>query len=220
MSQDVTVNRPNSMVTLKGRDIVFIDFDETLFNHEAFNVWFDERLMHEGLITKGAITTYMNEYHEIVSPILRRYRHEDHLKDATGKPWSYISGHVKAALKNEGCQFCYDDSHDFLRRALESCDDVRLLSFGVGEYQRFKMSLCRILQDLDLPIHIVDEPKSQFLIEQFSHISSAVLVDDKYPLCLPDNVSHILIDRKGSYVEVIKHDTSVRYVTSLNMIDA
>lgn len=197
------------------KTIFCIDFDETLFNHAVLNEWMDAELAKDGIIAEGGYSKGVDDYHQQLTPVLRLYDHEKHILDSTGKEWGFIAGHLKAKLKDRQCQFCYPDSHSFLRRAVENYTDVRILSFGHGEYQRFKMGLCRELRELDLPIHVVDRPKGQFLKEHFGTFEDGILFDDKYPLDLPDNFLHVLVDRKGKYREVSKEDRRVEYVASL-----
>ncbi len=199
-------------------DYIFVDFDETLFNHALLNDWVDHMLLSNGHIKQsGDYSKDVDAYHERLTPILRLYRHNDHFKDATQREWAYFAGELKARLRGQVCPFCYEDAHEFLRRAVESGADVRLLSFGDGEYQRFKIGLCAEIRKLDIPIHIVDRPKREFLAEHFGAIRG-VLVDDKYPLDLPDNITHILIDRKGIYREQSAHDPRIITVTTLKEI--
>jgi hypothetical protein len=201
---------------MKGANTIFcIDFDETLFNHATLNAWMDAELAKDGIIAEGDYAKGVDDYHHQLTPILRLYDHERHIFDSTGREWGYIAGHLKAKLTQEPCKFCYPDSHSFLRKAVKKYADVRILSFGHGEYQRFKMGLCAVLRELDLPTHIVDRPKGQFLKEHFRAPTSGILIDDKYPLDLPDNFLHVLVDRKGRYVESSKGDERVVYIGSL-----
>jgi hypothetical protein len=197
-------------------DILCIDFDETLFNNQKFDSWIDEELAKDGYMERGGYEEQVDSYHQRLTPILRLYDHEKHFRDLTGKEWAYIAGHLKTKLLTQSCLFCYPDAHYFIERSREAVEDLRILSFGHGEFQRFKMGLCRVLNLYDLPIHIVDRPKSEFILEHFSKYESGVLVDDKYPLDLPANFKHVLIDRKGKYKVDPNNEGSVVYVRNLD----
>lgn len=203
------------MTKTQKHDVVFIDFDETLFDHPAMNTWLDHELTQDGHIKKGTYKKSIDDYHEVMSPVLRMYRHEDHFYELTGTSWSYWAGYIKRKTRGKSCLFCYEDSHAFLYQATRDHKDVRILSFGNGDYQRFKMSMCRVIGELDLPIHIVTQPKTVFLQDYFSDASSGILVDDKYPLRLPANIKHVLIDRGGKYAAASSGDKNVQYYTSL-----
>jgi FMN phosphatase YigB (HAD superfamily) len=203
---------------LRKYDLIFVDFDETLFDHAAMNRWLDGVMAGEGLIEPGAYFDTIGIYHEQLTPILRRYRHADHFSDIVKKDWAYMAGYIKTKVQSQPCQFCYPDSHDFLRRCVSSGVDTRILSFGHGDYQRFKMNMCAVLSELDLPIHIVDAPKTQFLKKHFAHLKKGALVDDKYPLDLPSNITHALIDRGDIYRGRVD-DELVVYMRTLNNFD-
>jgi hypothetical protein len=78
------------------------------------------------------------------------------------------------------------------------------------------MGLCSVLTEYDLPIHIVDTPKSQFLERYFKDVRNGMLVDDKYPLDLPSNFEHVLIDRSGKYAQSYSLSPHVRYTRTLS----
>lgn len=181
-------------------DTYFIDFDETLFDHNAFIDWIDSALVGHGLIKNiGEFAGTVDEHHTKINDVLRLYRHREHYQSRTNVSWSYASGLLHAELTKQPMDFCYDDSHGFLEWLVAKKLDARILSFGDGDYQRFKIMTCKMVRDINIPIHITDQPKSDFFTHYYSRNKTAVLVDDKFPLHLPNHVEHILIDRKNQY---------------------
>lgn len=175
---------------------IFLDFDETLFNHHAYMEWASDLLEAYGA-QPGSYKASVNEFHTQIDETLRLYRHEEHIMSVSQRPWSYISGEIHRAIA-EGCHdFCYSDVHRFLKNVTEKHNDVRILTYGNGEYQRYKINLCPVISGLKIPVHVVNEPKRQFLADNFTS-ANGVLLDDKYPLQLPSNWQHIWINRKSN----------------------
>lgn len=178
---------------------IFIDFDETLFSHGSFIEWLSGYLADaHGIDAEGYISTF-DEYHDVqdTQGFLRLYRHEAHILEKTGLSWDMLSGEIEQAVKNESLDFCYAEVHRFVAELLASNDfDIRILTYGNADYQRFKISLCKHLQAL--PIHVVHEPKGKFLNKHYNHESiRGVLIDDKAPLVMPQNWQHLWVNRNG-----------------------
>ena len=176
---------------------VFVDFDETLFGHYDYLAWFDSELDKDGLLPggSGSFSRSIDDYHDVRSqrPLLRLYKHAEHLTDVTGQQWPFISGEMEKKMARRSGDFCYPDSHEFLEWLKEQDYDSRLLTYGDGEYQRFKIGLCHGTT-AHFPVHVTQNPKTQFLTEEFPN-EQGVLIDDKYPLDLPDNWHHIWLTR-------------------------
>lgn len=176
---------------------IFLDFDETLFCHEKYVLWADKTL--SGLLDKppGFFKDGFWEFHEqLADPHLRIFHHEAHAQAVTGKGWDYISGELEKAQKPRKTDFCYPEVHGFLQWLHEQPVDVRILTFGKGDYQRYKINTCPIIKKLHIPVHVVTEPKRAFLAREFADISRGVLIDDKHPLQLPEKWDEIWINRK------------------------
>lgn len=198
--------------------ILFVDFDETLFYHYIYLQWVDAFLAKRNIILQpGIYEARVEDFHEVKGENLRIYDHEGHLKSVSKRSWSYVSGEIEKEIHRASHDFCYDDAHDFLERAVQSQWDVRILTYGNGEYQRYKIKTCRILSDFHIPVHVVTEPKKDFLTREFAD-TEGVLVDDKQPLHLPKNWKHVWIDRTGTRRK-LKEEERVESVKSLDEIE-
>ncbi len=196
---------------------VFIDFDETLFNHYAYLDWAEQFLKKFGM-SPGAYRKTVDAFHTNMGEKLRLYNHEEHIFSASGKKWSYISGEFERELARNNHDFCYEDTHDFLHEIMKSPYDVRILTYGNGEYQRYKIKTCKTLGGLHIPVHVVTQPKREFLAENFSK-SPGVLIDDKYPLNLPKGWTHFWINR-ATELNKPKYDknTNAVAISSLSQV--
>lgn len=181
---------------------IFIDFDETLFNHYTYIDWADAFLAKFD-VAPGGYKGTVDSFHEHMGEKLRLYKHEDHIEAASGKAWSFISGELDRALKQGDHDFCYEDTHQFLRTVVKN-EDVRILTYGNGEYQRYKMNICPVLSELRIPVHIVSQPKREFLKTYFNN-EPGVLIDDKFPLHIEKPWSHIWINRISQKNELVLH---------------
>ncbi len=201
------------------RKKLFIDFDETLFHHYSYLKWVDGVLMRKKLIKdSGEYEKLIEEFHEPKGENLRLYDHIGHMRVTTGRSWGYVSGELEKALQDGQHDFCYDDAHEFLKKAMKSDWDVRILTYGKGDYQRYKIKTCRVLTDLRIPVHVVTEPKREFLKREFGHGKGSILIDDKHPQRLSEGWVHIWVDRKKTAVQPEKSDKRVRKVHSLDEI--
>jgi len=195
----------------------FIDFDETLFNHRAYVDWLTGFLQDAYGIDTGDFLSTFDEYHEVKDEkgLLRLYRHEQHILEQTGLTWPKISGEIEHQVQAENRHFCYPDAHKFLvEAAVGRAGKVRLLTYGDEAYQRYKISLCRVVSHL--PVHVVSTPKSVFLSEEYGGKEvSGILIDDKYPLDLPANWQHVWLNRNNKKLA----DPGAIEVSSLDLAD-
>lgn len=197
---------------------LFLDFDETLFNHYSYLDWADNFLQAYG-VRKGAFSEKVEEYHTVLAEHLRLYDHKGHMEAVLGgHSWSFISGEIEHALEKERPDFCYPEVHKFLEYILEQGYEPRILTYGNGEYQRYKIKCCRYLSELRLPIHGVDEAKPDFLEREFPD-GTGILIDDKGPLDLPENWQHIWLKR-GENLKKPKQQGRVVIISSLDQFDA
>lgn len=175
---------------------IFLDFDETLFNHQAYVGWADNVLADRFNMQPGSYkNTFQGFHQQLEDPHLRLFQHREHAKFATGRDWSVVSGELENARKPSN-DYCYDEVHDFLEWVTSQDADVRILTFGDGDYQRYKIRTCSALSRLHIPVHVVHEPKREFLAREFKGIDRGVLIDDKSPLNLPNNWHELWIYRK------------------------
>lgn len=177
---------------------IFVDFDETLFNHMAYASWLDEQLHKMKLSSKkhSSFSQSIDDYHDVFSdkPLVRFYRHAEHMHGVSGKSWELMSGEIEKLIHDQHKDFCYPDAHELLRWLAKEAYDVRVLTFGDGEFQRFKLMICPYLSQNRLPIHVVKQFKKDFLKDNFKD-TNGVLIDDRYPLDLPKGWTHIWLDR-------------------------
>ncbi len=198
---------------------IFIDFDETLFNHAAYIAWADDVLA--GLLGKeaGFYKHNIDDFHQqLDDPHLRLFKHDAHSRETTGKGWDYISGELERVRKDHAGDFCYGDAHDFLQWATAQDVDVRILTFGDAEYQHYKINTCPVIRKLGIPVHVVSEPKRDFLAREFGNAKRGVLIDDKHPLRLPKNWDEIWINRSSKLAEPKQLDAKTYQVSSLAQV--
>jgi hypothetical protein len=175
---------------------VFLDFDATLFDTWHFTEWIDDYLVQKHEIVAGAFKDSADDFHTPIDEKHRLYRHAEHVKSVTKRNWSFISAEIEKAWHDRHQDFCYPEVHKTLRELHKLPLDIRILTYGDAEFQRFKLNSCQVLHELRIPIHVVDEPKRLFLEREFAK-ERGILVDDKHPLQLPTNWLHLWLDRRG-----------------------
>ena len=185
-------------------DHIFVDFDETLFNHYQFLNWLDDQLYKWGYLKadKGSFKSAIDDFHDMQqgNHLLRLYRHRDHVHDKTNQSWQQLSKLVTETLNLQQLDFCYPDAHTLLKKLVSSGSEVQILTFGDDEYQRFKINTCQFMQSHHIPIQVVNETKADYLAQHYNH-AKGTLIDDKHPLNLPNNWHHIWINRKVKLAE-------------------
>lgn len=194
---------------------LFLDFDETLFHHLGYIKWVDALLVKQG-VESGHFFNTLWDYHHSQGENLNLYDHETHTFKALGKEWSFMSGEFEKALQEREGDFCYDDAHTLIEQAIEKGYDVRVLTYGNGEYQRYKIRTCKALSRHNIPVHVVTGPKREFLEKYFDDAMGGTLIDDKQPLRLPQSWKHIWINRKAIKPQAL--DIGVREVTTLDQV--
>jgi hypothetical protein len=196
---------------------LFLDFDETLFNHYSYLDWVDT-FLEQYDVPKGAFSEKVEQYHKVIEENLRLYDHNGHMENVAGRSWSFLSGEIEHMLEEDRPDFCYPEVHEFLRKVKEGGYKPRILTYGNGEYQRYKIRSCRILSEMRLPIHVVNEAKGVFLKREFPE-GEGILIDDKGPLNLPANWQHMWIRRKDTLTEPVREDQAI-VISDLTQFDA
>lgn len=197
---------------------VFLDFDETLFNHYAYADWIDDVLAKKFGKPPGFFKNHFEGHHEqLVDPLLRIYRHREHFKAVTGRDWDYISGELEYERHQQNRDFCFPDSHELLQWLTGQPYDVRILTFGDGEYQRHKLNTCQVIRRLEIPVHVVREAKRDFLKRSFGD-TIGVLIDDKHPLELPANWHEIHVRRQPPLSSPQRINDRIYRVSSLGQV--
>jgi len=209
-------------MSLKVLQYIFLDFDETMFKHRSFIDWVDDYLHSAGYLNKGkgSFKAKMDNYHDIISeiPLLRLYKHEEHLRDTTNQTWFKVAKELQEQVDSQKLDFCYPDTHELLKWLKSQPQDLRILTFGSDEYQRFKIDTCHCMKENHIPIHVVAESKADFLAKHFGK-GRGVLVDDKYPLKLPKNWHHIWIDRKAGLDKPLKMSDRETKISRLDQVE-
>ncbi|MCW1908089.1 MAG: hypothetical protein KIH63_001970 [Candidatus Saccharibacteria bacterium] len=182
-------------------DYIFIDFDETLFEHYAFAAWIEDLLHEKGELTmgKGSFMASINAYHEVLQqvPLLRLYRHRDHYAYTTKSGWQALSAEIHKQAKTSKADFSYPDAKRFIDVVNGFGVTVKILTYGDQEYQLFKIASCTVSGVAHLETEVILEPKSSYIASTYAG-TRGVLVDDKYPLSLPDGWVHIWLDREAT----------------------
>jgi hypothetical protein len=184
------------------RSILLVDFDETLFEHAAHAAFLGKVISDRLGVDPTRYLETFPSYHRFREGVGKSlYAHKKHVLDTVGVEWSVLSGLVQEEVGRQGAHFCYADAHEFLDSATTDFSSVRILTYGREAYQRYKIGLCP--QTATLPVHVVCEPKRDFLASNFPVSSgvSGVLVDDRKDLCLPSNWRHVWINRSGEKVQ-------------------
>ncbi len=194
---------------------IFLDFDDTLFSQKLFYAWLDDFLAQYN-VPKGTFQKSCDTYHAVLGAHIRLYDHEGHFKSITGRKWNFISAEIEAALLNSKTDFCFPETHGFLEKLVQEGYAPRILTYGDPAFQYFKINTCSVVQRLKIPKHVVTEEKSQFLAKEYPH-GHGVLVDDKGPLNLPSNWTHIWLRRKNN--GPVMHDDVAVYISDLLQFD-
>jgi hypothetical protein len=198
-------------------DHIFIDFDRTIFDHHKYIHWLDGFFTSRFGVESGAFNDTLRHHHKTLPENMHLYEHVAHFETLSGRSWSYVSGEIERVIAAEGQDFCFDDSHKTIQKLTDNHQDVRILTYGKGDYQRFKLNTCRFLRNHSVPIHVVREPKRLFLSNEFPK-STGVLVDDKYPLNLPAKWLHVWIVRTENLDAPEQLSSGEIKISSLNQL--
>lgn len=178
---------------------LFVDFDATIFDYDRFHPWLIEFLEKNHQVPSGQFLSIIDQHYDDPASLYRLYDHRGHFLASTGMPWEEISVLVQQELKIQPVDFLFPDAVEFLAEQ-QQVEEVEILTYGVEEYQLFKINLCPELLGLGIPVSVVSEPKSVYLSRQ-AHRAGGTLVDDKYPLNLPDNWQHVWLNRSMALEE-------------------
>lgn len=195
---------------------VQLDFDETLFNHHAFAHWADGQLTTALDIEPGSYKGSFDKHHTHLENGLRLYDNRQHIEEVTNRTWSFISGLIERLWHEDGePDFCYPDVAEALTGMLEDKLPLSILTFGNEGYQRFKIGFCPILRGTGIGVHVVDEPKRDYIAREFKPSEHGALVDDKPDLKLPKNWVHIWVNRQEPVCEPKQIEEGVWHVSDL-----
>lgn len=196
---------------------LLLDFDETLFNYVALMEWIDAYVAQRFGVSVGSLTSSMNDHYEYLDENTRFYQPAQHFQKVIGRSWCYLYVELERELKRQQQDFCYPEVHAVLKKLVKEHSDIRILTFGNGEYQRFKIHSCHVLQSMSLPIYVATEPKRDFLAREFGG-EPGILVDDKYPLHLPLGWLHVWINRKEPVNKTILLEPGVVRIGNLSQL--
>lgn len=168
--------------------IIYLDLDRTLFKTGAVStLWQSISEQHPEI---GDAFAGRETYYHYVDD-LYYYDMGAHLS-ALGLEPEAVYGELIASGYADG-RFEYDGAGELVESLLDHGYDVRIMTFGSDDYQRFKASLCPSL--LGLPIITTLRPKPEVLEDLED---GCWLVDDR-PLGdeLPSNVSFVQVSLEG-----------------------
>lgn len=180
--------------------LLLLDFDRTLFDSGRFidQVW--EQLARYGADAKAA-KTQVDRFRVYVGD-LYDYNFFGHLESLGLGDTQAIVDRLHADLGNENFLFADAPSALDLQKQIKT----EILTYGNEPFQRFKLSFCPQLADIQTVI--MTRPKGEFLRDQ--HLDyNVTLVDDK-PLAgtLPPHVQFIQIVRTQPE-RIVRHDNFV-----------
>ena len=169
------------------KPLLLVDFDRTLSDTSAFIdfLWrsLAELYQVDGVAEQARskeFYTYSGEWYD--------YDFFTHLAAISSVPEDVDT--VMAAIRSraEPDRFLYPDAQQLIP------DIDAIVTFGNEPYQRFKLSFCPALSELQT--HIIQSSKAEFISRQYG-ARPTVLVDDKHlENELPASVQFICIDRK------------------------
>lgn len=194
---------------------VQLDFDETLFNHVAFTEWADDQLADMLDIEPGSYRGSFGDHHTYLDNGMRLYDNRRHIEEVTGRTWSFVSGAIERRWHEAGePDFCYPDVAKAINDLAEAHTPLSILTFGSEGYQRFKIGFCPILRGIS--VHVVEEPKRDYIAREFKPSELGVLIDDKPSLRLPSNWMHIWVNRRELVCEPLQIEEGVWQVSDLD----
>lgn len=173
--------------------MVAVDLDRTLFDTDYF---FDDLSAHAASIVGVTKQTFIDDsanFHKTLYPNLTNYDLLYQLSSYGFYEHNLFICSLTEKLKNQGHQYLYADVGRFLMQLKDMKQDTMILSYGVEQYQRLKISLCPELELLRAVI--VLEPKYVYL-QRLAIAHDGVLFDDVVQEFMPTNWRHILVDRK------------------------
>ncbi len=155
---------------------IFLDFDRTLFDLDAFHKEARETLEGQGL-PEGAYLASKQPFSTASGMPGGSYtpeRHEAELKRLFPGNGSSLASFVRG-LNRDGRRFVFPGAEDFLREIAEH--ELIILTFGNDEYQRYKIAGSG-LEGLVDRIIVTDEDKWAAMRAELSFGEEAIFVDD------------------------------------------
>jgi hypothetical protein len=171
------------------KPILFVDFDRTLFDTNAFTTQLWQSVSHrygvdieKAKAESKAYFTYLGNLYD--------YDFFSHMRRITGLSDAAIEAAVHEDLAHQ--QFLYDDSDEVFAWQ-RAGHDVRILTYGNESYQRLKLGLVPTIVE-KLPVVIIRERKADYLGTAHAE-QLGWLVDDKPDQRLPIGFKEINLDR-------------------------
>lgn len=159
--------------------IVFIDFDDVVFNSgklsEELKGLFFKRGIEESLFEK-----YYYDENKTYNP----QRQIDRIQEDSDKDFSNLKKEVSELIDNLG-EYVFDDFKEFIEKV--GRENIYILSFGDEEFQKLKIKNSGIDRDVEKTI-IAKGKKSEQLKKFFSR-NSNLEKEEKY--FIDDKVHHI-----------------------------
>lgn len=155
---------------------IFLDFDRTLFDLDAFHKEAREALEARGL-PQGAYLASKQPFSTVSGMSGGSYtpeRHEAELERLFPGMGLSLASFVRG-LNREGQRFVFPGAEEFLRKIAEH--ELIILTFGNDEYQRYKIAGSG-LEGLIDRIIVTDEDKWAAMRVELSSDEEAIFVDD------------------------------------------
>ncbi|HSI20577.1 MAG TPA: hypothetical protein VLA04_02635 [Verrucomicrobiae bacterium] len=173
---------------------LFLDFDDTLFDTQAFKVWIRECLISHGATPQQIDGAYAPKPGTLYHPLR-------HIHAIWETPPAGIEKEVQS-LYARGASLLFPDAITFLKDLDRSTYTPTILTLGDDEFQRAKIDGSGILNHLS-DVLVCQEDKWKVLGNHVSPGTPLILVDDK-----PDTIVMVAKTHPKSYGVIL--DRSAR----------
>jgi FMN phosphatase YigB (HAD superfamily) len=168
---------------------IFLDFDRTLFDLDAFHREAREALEEQGL-PEGAYLASKQPFSTVSGMPGGSYtpeRHEAELERLFPGKGVGLASFVRG-MNRDGRRFVFPGAEEFLREIANH--ELVILTFGNDEYQRYKIAGSG-LEELVDRIIVTDEDKWSAMRSELSASEEAIFVDDHggYFLEKPEDIA-------------------------------
>jgi hypothetical protein len=192
------------------RKTIFVDLDRTLFDTNQFMVALWEAV---GQLYPKVDVVYevsrIGEWYEHIGD-LKHYLFPKQFAHATGDTFAKAAPALHSLLRHE--QFAFPDAM-VIKMWPGRGYDVRIVSFGAEDLQKFKLSL---MPEFDEPRDIILEAKGPFLMRNYPN-AAGFMVDDKRNPHLPVGIKEVWLDRTANVD--IKQEAGIITINSLEGVE-
>jgi hypothetical protein len=169
--------------------IVYLDLDRTLFKTDKLReVW--EYIEAQYPMAVGAYDSRETFYYYVDD--LYYYDMGGHLASLGLEPQDVYADVAEAGFADG--RFEYDGCHELIETLEKHGADIRILTFGADDFQRFKVSLCPSLQGLEVMTTLRSKAELLDELEQECWLVDDKMLGDE----LPGNVSFVQVNLSGN----------------------